>query len=130
MEGAVKGALTFVGNASLQCTSLCQTRILEEYNKDLVSFRQESAELFASAANILFGPSFPEKAAKHIKQLQTLHKLRAVVVSLTRFSPRPPHGYTQQGGQVQPAKVSSRPTILQRRSKRPGSPVKSADQVQ
>ena len=90
MEDAVKAALTFVGNASSQCTSLRRTGILEEYNKDLMSFGQESGELFASATNTLFGPSFPEKAAERIKQLQTLRQARAVevVVSLTRFSPR------------------------------------------
>ena len=71
MEGAVKAALTFIGNASSQCTSLRRTGILEEYNRDLVSF-----------------------------------------------------------GQVYPAKASSCPTILQRRSKGPGSPLKSTDQVQ
>ena len=74
MEGAVKAALTFVGNASSQCTSLRRTGILEEYNKDLVLFGQESGELFASATNTLFGPSFPEKAAEGIKQLQTLQQ--------------------------------------------------------
>ncbi len=68
MEGAVKAALTFTGNASSQCTSLRRTGILEEYNKDLVSFGQESGKLFASATNTLFGPSFPEKAAERIKQ--------------------------------------------------------------
>ena len=72
MEGAVKAALTFIGNASSQCTTHHKTGILEEYNKDLVSFSQESGELFASATNTLFVPSFLEKAAEHIKQLQTL----------------------------------------------------------
>lgn len=76
MEGAVKAALAFVGNASSQYTLLRRTGILEEYNKDLVSFGQESAELFVSATNTLFGPSFPEKAAEHIKQLQTLRPAR------------------------------------------------------
>ena len=37
-------------------------------------FGQESGKLFASATNTLFGPSFPEKAAEHIKQLQTLRQ--------------------------------------------------------
>ena len=76
MEGAVKAALTFIGNASSQCTALRRTGILEEYNKDLVSFSQESGELFASATNRLFGPSFLEKAAEHIKQPQTLQQAR------------------------------------------------------
>ena len=62
VEGAVKAALTFIGNASSQCTSLRRVGILEEYNKDLVSFSQESDDLFASATSTLFGPSFAEKA--------------------------------------------------------------------
>ena len=99
MEGAVKAALTFIGNASSQCTSLRRTGILEEYNKDLVSFGQESAELFASATNTLFGPSFPEKAAEHIKQLQTLRQARGSVSKSNQvFSKAPSHGYTQRGG--------------------------------
>ena len=74
MEGAVKVALTFLGNASSQCTLLCRTRILEEYNKDPVSFGQESDDLFASAMSTLFGPSFPEKASEHLKQFHTLRQ--------------------------------------------------------
>ena len=76
MKGAVKAPLTFMGNASSQCTSLRRVGILEEYNKDLVSFSQESEDLFASATSTLFGPSFAEKAAEHLKQLQTLRQAK------------------------------------------------------
>ena len=99
LEGAVKAALIFIGNASSQCTTLRRTGILEEYNKDLVSFSQESGELFASAINTLFGPSFPEKAAEHIKQLQTLRQTRGGGTNKSNqvFSKAPPC-YTQRGG--------------------------------
>ena len=76
MEGIVKASLTFIGDASSQCTALRRTGTPEEYNKDLVSFSQEYGEMFPSATNTLFGPSFLEKAVEHIKQLQTLRQVR------------------------------------------------------
>ena len=99
MEGTVKAALTFIGNAFSQYTTLRRTGILEEYNKDLVSFSQESGELFASATNTLFGPSFPGKAAEHIKQLQTLRQARGGGTNKSNqvFS-KAPLRYTQWGG--------------------------------
>ena len=65
VEGTVKAALTFLGNASSQCTSLRRVGILEEYNKDLI-FCQESQDLFALTSGMLFGPSFAEKASEHM----------------------------------------------------------------
>ena len=98
MEGAVKAALTFMGNASSQCTSLRRVGILEEYNKDLVSFSQESEDLFASATGTLFGPSFAEKAAEHLKQLQTLRRAKGSGSKSSQgFLKAPPH-YAQRGG--------------------------------
>jgi len=72
VEGAVKAALTFLGNASSQCTSLQRIGILLDYNKDLVSYGTVSAELFSSAMTTLLGPMFPEKATVHLQQMQTL----------------------------------------------------------
>ena len=99
MEGAVKAALTFICNASSQYTALCRTEILEEYNKDLVSFSQESGKLFASATNTLVGPSFQEKAAEHLKQLLTLRQARGGGTNKSNqaFSKAPPC-YTQREG--------------------------------
>ena len=71
VEGAVKAALTFLGNASSQCTTLWRIGILRYYNKDLVSYGTESDELFSSATTTLLGPMFPEKAATHLQQMQT-----------------------------------------------------------
>ena len=76
VEQAVRAALSFLGNASSRCTSQRRLGILSEYNRDLVSFATESNELFSSATTTLFGPSFPEKAAAHIKQMQTLRNSR------------------------------------------------------
>ena len=76
VEQAVRAALSFLGNASSQCTSQRRLGVLSEYNRDLVSFATESDELFSSATTTLFGPSFPEKAAAHINQMQTLRNSR------------------------------------------------------
>ena len=101
MEGEVKAALIFIGNASSQCTALHRTGILEEC-KDLVSFSQKSGELFAFAINTLFGPSFPEKAGE---QLQTLQQARGGGTNEPNqvFSKVPPR-YTQQGANPTPFK--------------------------
>ena len=53
MKDTVKAALTLLGNASSQCTSLMRVGILEEYNKDFISFYQESQDLFASISGML-----------------------------------------------------------------------------
>ena len=42
MEAAVRAALTFLGNASFQCNTDRKSATLEEYNKNLVSFGQDS----------------------------------------------------------------------------------------
>ena len=47
VESAVKAALTFLGNASSRCTSIRRQGVLQDYNKDLMSFAAESDELFS-----------------------------------------------------------------------------------
>ena len=99
MESAVKAALTFLGNASSQCTTLRRVNILEEYNKDLISFSQESEDLFDSAKGTLFGPSFAEKAAEHLKQIQTLRRAKGGSGKGNRgFSKAPPPALHSAGG--------------------------------
>jgi len=63
MEAVVRAALTFLGNASSQCNTDRRLAILEEYNKDVVSFGQDS-DLFSSAIDTLLGPSFTGKAVE------------------------------------------------------------------
>jgi len=98
MEGAVKAALTFIGNVSSQRTSLRRVSILEEYNKDLVSFSQESEDLFSSATSTLFGPSFAEKAADNLKQLQTLRRAKGGNSKSSQGFSKAPLHCVQQGG--------------------------------
>ena len=91
VEGAVKAALTFLGNTSAQCNSLRRTNILREYNKDLVSFGLESV---SSATTSLFGPEFPQKAAAHLQQMETL---RRAAKPKQVFYKAPSH-FAQRGG--------------------------------
>ena len=112
VEGAVKAALTFLGNASSQCTSLRRVGILEEYNKDLISFCQESQDLFASTSGMLFGSSFAEKASEHLKQIQTLRQAKGANRSNQGFSKAPPPALCSAGGQVLHSATTA--AILQR----------------
>ena len=93
VEAAVKGTLTFMGNASSHCNTE-RTLILEEYNTDLVSFGQES-DMFASATNTLFGPSFPEKAVEHLTQLKILQQARSVGPKTSQVFSKAPLQYAQ-----------------------------------
>ena len=100
VEAAVKAALNLIGSASCHCNTLRRTTVLEEYNKDLVSFAQDS-DLFTSATTTLFGPSFPEKAVEHLKQLQTLRQARTTpkTVISQGFAQAQPR-YAQRGGRA------------------------------
>ena len=98
VEAAVKAALTFMGNASSQCNIERRTLILEEYNKDLVAFGQDS-HLFSSATTTLFGPSFPEKAVEHLTQLKTLHQARGAGSKVSQGFSKAPSQYTQRGAE-------------------------------
>ena len=51
VESVVKVALSFLGNASSRCTSIRRQGVLQDYNKDLMSFAAESDELFCSVTN-------------------------------------------------------------------------------
>ena len=99
MEGAVKAALIFIGNASSQCTTLRRTGILEEYNKDLVSFSQESGELFCFCDQHAVWTIIPGESSQSTSSSSKLcDKLVAVApISLTRFSQRPLRA-THSGG--------------------------------
>ena len=71
VESAVKASLTLLRNVSHRCTSIRRQGVLQDYNKDLVSYATESDELFSSATKTLLGLAFPEKAATHLHQMKT-----------------------------------------------------------
>ena len=56
----------------------CQ-KVLEEYNKDLITFAQgkEREAEFLKAAPDLFGSKFPRDATEHLAQLAALQKAKA-----------------------------------------------------
>ena len=103
VESAVKAALTFLGNASTCCTSIRRQGILQDYNKDLMSFAAESDGLFSLATKTLLGPTFPEKVAAHLHQMQTLKssKISSVAAKAKQHSfQKSPSQYSWLGGQV------------------------------
>ena len=82
---AVESAITLLGNASTQMSALRHQRVLEEYNKDLLSFAQESEAEFVKAAPQLLGTKFPGEAAEHISQLEALRKAKSTNSSSGSF---------------------------------------------
>ena len=76
VEDAVHSALAFLGNAATQFSTYRRTKILEEYNKDLVSFSEEMEPELRAAAPLLFGSSFTKQAADHLGQMEALHKVK------------------------------------------------------
>ena len=101
VDSVVKAALTLLGNASHRCTSIRRQGVLQDYNKDLVSYAAESDELFSSATKTLLGPAFPEKAATHLRQMKTLRDSKASSVvpkQKQQGFQRAPSHYHQRGG--------------------------------
>ena len=73
---SVQSALAFLGNAATQFSAYRRTKILEEYNKDLVSFSEEVEPALRAAAPLLFGQSFTKQAADHLGQVEALRKVK------------------------------------------------------
>ena len=76
VEDTVHSALAFLGNAATQFSTYRRTKILEEYNKDLVSFSEEMEPELRAAAPLLFGSSFTKQAADHLGQVEALRKVK------------------------------------------------------
>ena len=64
---AVETALTLLANASLQISEVRRTRVLEEYNKELLPFATAKECDWASAAPCLFGPNFLKEATDYLQ---------------------------------------------------------------
>ena len=73
---AVESAVVLLGNASSHISNLRRTKVLEEYNKDLVTWAQDREGEFLKAALQLFGPEFPKDATTHLEQVAALRKAR------------------------------------------------------
>ena len=76
VEDTIQSALAFLGNAATQFSIYRRTKILEEYNKELVSFSEELEPELRAAAPLLFGPSFTKQAADHLGQVEALKKVK------------------------------------------------------
>ena len=76
VEDTIQSALAFLGNAATQFSIYRRTKILEEYNKELVSFSEELEPELRAAAPLLFGPSFIKQAAGHLGQVEALRKVK------------------------------------------------------
>ena len=76
VEDSVQSAVAFLGNAATQFSMYRRTKILEEYNKELVSFAEELEPDLRAAAPLLFGQSFTKQAADHLAQVEALRKVK------------------------------------------------------
>ena len=76
VEDTIQSALAFLRNAATQFSIYRRTKILEEYNKKLVSFSEELEPELQAAAPLLFGPSFTKQAADHLGQVEAPRKVK------------------------------------------------------
>jgi len=103
LEAPVRVALTFLGNASAHCNADRRSAILEEYNKDLVSFGQD-LDLFSSATDTLFGPR---------ESYETPNPTQDPPASSPQKSNQ---GFSKATSHyIQSSKVAKKPTVLKRR---------------
>ena len=73
---AVEMALTLLANTSIHISGVRRTKVLEDYNKELVSFAAENERDWTSGAPRLFGPSFLKEASDYLQQLQLVRKVK------------------------------------------------------
>ena len=63
---AVETALSLLANTSHQMSAMRRAKILEEYNKDLLTFTVAKDSDRANAALELFGPNFLKEASGYL----------------------------------------------------------------
>ena len=89
---AVETAVTLLANASNKMSLMRRTRILDEYNKELVPFAAAKERDWASAAPRLFGPNFLKEATDYLQQLQLVWKVKEKPAPVFRQPPVKPAG--------------------------------------
>ena len=99
VEDAVQLALVLLGNASTQFSVYPCTKVLEDFNKDLISFAEEKEPELRGAAPHLFGFAFTKQAADHLEQVEALRKAKGKAKKV--FS-KPPCKGRQGGGGGRP----------------------------
>ena len=90
---AVETAITLIANASNKTSLMRRTKVLEEYNKELVTFASAGERDWTSAAPRLFGPNFLKEAADYLQHLQLIRKVKQPSQGF-----RQPPSQGQQGG--------------------------------
>ena len=76
LGSALEAALTFLGNASTQTSNLRRVKLMEDINKELVTYTTEQEEHFTAQAPMLFGNEFMKNATEHWEQVKALRKMR------------------------------------------------------
>ena len=82
LVAALETSLAFIGNASCQTSNLRRQKIMEDINKDLISYTAEQEEHFTAQASMLFGQHFMKNATEHWDQVKALRKMREKPVSV------------------------------------------------
>ena len=118
---AVETAITLLANASNKTSLMRRTKILEEYNKELVSFAAAQERDWASAALCLFGPNFLKEAADYLQNLQLIRKVKQPPQG---FRHPPPPGVSKGGGQSLTV-METNPILSPSQSE--GSPLRKED---
>ena len=73
----MQSVITLLGNAFAQMSQLHSQKVLEEYNKKLLTFSQGRESEFLKAAPELFGLKFPRDTAQHLDQMTVPQKTKA-----------------------------------------------------
>ena len=90
---AIETAITLLANAANKTSLMRRSRILEEYNRELVPFTTAQERDWASAAPQLFGPNFLKEAADYLQQLQLIRKVKSKPTQVFRQAPSPSRTY-------------------------------------
>ena len=72
----MESAVTVLDNVFSQILGLQRQKVLEEYNKDLLSFVKEREATFIKAAPLLFELQFPKDTADHLEQVAALKRAK------------------------------------------------------
>ena len=95
---AVEMAITLLANTSNKLPLMRRARVLDEYNKELVTFAAEKERNWAAAAPRLFGPNFLKEAADHLQTLQMVRKVKQQSQPPQQNFRQPPSQGHQGGG--------------------------------
>ena len=111
VEDAVQTALVLLGNAATQFSIFRRTKVLEDFNKELVSFAEEQEPQLREAAPQLFGSAFTKQAADHLEQVETLRKAKGKAKKVFQRPPLQRQARWQGGSKPYSRAGTSRPQL-------------------